>query len=98
MLVWNNAEYDHTYDHSGKRTPLTCAISYDGGRTWRHRKNIEDAPDCEFSNVACAFLTDRRVIVSYFTSKMVDARHPGKFGRERMSLKSAITTIDWLYA
>ena len=98
LLVWNNADYDHTYDHSGKRTPLTIAVSTDEGRTWMHQKNVEDAPDCEFSNVACSVLSDNRVILSYFTSKMVDQANPGKFGRDRMSLKSAITTVDWLYA
>ena len=98
LLVWNNAWYDHTYDHSGKRTPLTVAVSRDEGKSWDSIKNLEDEPDVEFSNVACTHLSDRRMIISYFTSRMRDAAPPGKFGRERMSLKGAITTPDWIYA
>ena len=97
LLVWNNATYDHTYDHSGKRTPLTVAISRDEGHSWTPMKNIEDDPDTEFSNVACTHLSDRRFIISYFTSTMADPNPPGRLGRERMSLKGAISTLDWLY-
>ncbi len=97
LLVWNNALYDHTYDHSGKRTPLTCAISRDEGVTWTHIKNIEDDPSFEFSNVACTHLSNERLIISYFTSRMDDPEPPGRFGRDMMSLKSAITSLDWLY-
>jgi len=98
LLVWNHAQYDHTYDHSGKRTPLTVAISRDEGRGWGHVKQIEEDPAFEFSNVACTHLSDRRLIITYFTSRMRDPEPPGRFGRERMSLKGAITTVDWLYA
>jgi sialidase-1 len=98
LLVWNNATYDHTYDHSGKRTPLTVAVSRDEGHSWGHVKNIEDDPDTEFSNIACTHLSDGRFIVSYFTSTMADSNPPGRLGRERMSLKGAISTADWLYA
>ena len=97
LLVWNNAPYDHTYDHSGKRTPLTVAISRDEGRSWQHIKQIEDDPTFEFSNVACTHLSGRTLIISYFTSRMLDPEPPGKLGRERMSLKGATTTLDWLY-
>ena len=97
LLVWNNALYDHTYDHSGKRTPLSLSISRDGGFTWTSPKNIEDDPTFEFSNVACTHLSDETLIISYFTSKMLEHNHPGKLGRERMSLKAAKTTVEWLY-
>ena len=98
LLVWNNALYDHTYDHSGKRTPLTVAISRDEGKSWGHIKQIEDDPVFEFSNVACTHLSDRKLIISYFASKMLDPEPPGKLGRERMSLKGAITSVDWIYS
>lgn len=98
LLVWNNARYDHTYDHNGNRTPLTSAISTDEGRQWIAIKNIEDASDVEFSNIATAHLSKRRVLITYFTCRMQDPNPPGKFGRDRMSLKGAITTIDRLYA
>ena len=97
LLIWNNSEFDHTYDHSGKRTPLTCAVSRDGGESWHQRKNLEDDPAYEFSNVACSYTDDGRAIVTYFTSRMADPEPPGKFGRSAMSLKGAIFEVEWLY-
>jgi sialidase-1 len=97
LLVWNNSEFDYTYDHSGKRTPLTCAVSTDGGESWMPRKHIEDDPEYEFSNVACSYTTAGKAIVTYFTSKMIDSAPPGKMGRAAMSLKGAIFDVDWLY-
>ncbi len=96
LLVWNHALFDHTYDHSGKRTPLTVAISGDGGVTWRCRKDIETDPVFEFSNIGCSHLSGGRVLISYFTSRMADPEHPGRLGRKRMSLKGALTTVDWI--
>jgi len=35
MVIWNNAKYDmHWRSHYGKRSPLTAAISADGGVTF----------------------------------------------------------------
>jgi sialidase-1 len=98
LLVWNNAPYDHTCGHSGKRTPLTVAVSEDEGRSWGFIKHIEDDPLFEFSNVACTHLAEKKLIISYFTSRMENPEPPGRFGRERMSLKGAITTLDWVYS
>ena len=97
LLVWNNSEYDPAFDHSGKRTPLTCAVSRDGGFSWEHRKNLEDDPTFEFSNVACSYTAAGEAIVTYFTSRMDNPNPPGRLGRAAMSLKGAIFPIDWLY-
>ena len=96
LLIWNNSSYDHTYDHCGKRTPLTVAVSRDEGATWECLKNIETDPLFEFSNIGCSYLSEERILISYFTSKMEDPNPPGRLGRKRMSLKGAITTIDWI--
>ena len=98
LLIWNNSLYDPGFDHWGRRTPLTCAVSQDEGRTWVHRKHIEDDPDWEFSNPACTITEDGRAIVTYFTSKMENRDPPGRLGRTAMSLKAAIVDINWLYA
>lgn len=96
LLIWNNAPYDHTYDHSGKRTPLTVAVSRDGGASWGQLRNIENDPLFEFSNIGCAHLSGERILMTYFTSRMAEPAHPGRLGRERMSLKGALTTVDWI--
>jgi sialidase-1 len=97
LLVWNNAQYDPAYDHSGKRTPLTCAVSRDGGRSWEHRGNLEDDPEVEFSNMGVSYTSSGTVIVTYFASRMADPLPPGRLGRSAMSLKGAIVDVDWLY-
>jgi len=50
LLVWNNSPYDPEFDHYGKRTPLTVAISRDDGRTWENFKDLETDPEWEFTN------------------------------------------------
>lgn len=61
--IWN--------DHSGrfplmkgKRTPLVGALSADGGKTWPHRKLIEDAPDGWYCYTAIHFV-DHAVLLAY---------------------------------
>lgn len=46
------------------RTPLVCAISKDEGRSWRHHKLLESAPDHGFCYPAVHF-TDDAVLLSY---------------------------------
>ena len=97
LIVWNNSLYDPGFNHFGMRTPLTCAISRDEGRTWTCIKNIEDDPEGVFCNTACDFTTRGSVMISYMASRMQDSTPPGKFGATGMSLKVAAVDIDWLY-
>ncbi len=97
LMLWNNSVFDPAFDHSGRRTPLTAAISRDNGFTWDSPKIIEDDPVTEFSNIGCLHLADGRVLVSYFTSRMENPDPPGILGRSLMSLKGALLEIDWLY-
>lgn len=97
LLVWNHASYDHRYNHSGKRTPLSFAVSRDGGRSFGPITDIEDDPATEFTNIGCSYTEDGRVIISYLTSQMIDPEFPGRFGRHRMSLKAAMMRIERLY-
>jgi sialidase-1 len=68
LAIWN--------DHSGKfktakptkeswgRTPLVSAISKDEGKTWRHHRILEKAPDHGFCYIAIHF-TDDAVLLAY---------------------------------
>ena len=98
LLIWNNARFDHRYNHSGLRTPLTCAVSADSGRSWDLLKNLEDDPQTEFTNIGCTYTSAGEAIVTYLTSEMEDPEPPGRFGRHRMSLKAAIVSVDLLGA
>ena len=46
------------------RTPLSCAISHDDGRTWHHHFLLEDAPDHGFCYTAIYFVEDA-VLLAY---------------------------------
>jgi sialidase-1 len=96
ILVWNHSHFDPKYDHSGKRTPLTVAISRDDGRSWTIRNDLETDPTWEFTNPACHFTRGGTVIVTYVASPMDDPEPPGKLGRSRMSLRAAIADSAWL--
>ena len=96
LLIWNDSLYHPHYDHYGKRTPLTAAISRDEGETWENFKNIETDPVFEFTNPACFFIGDQ-VIIIYEASRMDNPEPPGRLGRSRMSMKAAYADIDWFY-
>jgi len=96
-LIWNHGQYDPDYNHFGKRTPLTCAVSQDGGVTWGHVRDIETDPGVEFSNPSCNFFSGGKAIITYFASPMVKADPPGKFGRTRMDLKILVVDESWFY-
>jgi sialidase-1 len=66
LLVWNNT-YTAGAGHGGKRTPLTTAISTDGGRTWLHQRNLEDRADQGYAYTSVTFHRDR-VLLTYYVA------------------------------
>ena len=64
LLVWND-NYEPGIGQSGKRTPLTAAISHDGGKTWGKPKNLEDDPTRTFSYPSMTFVGER-VLLTYY--------------------------------
>jgi len=64
VLIWNN-NIDPTHHHSGKRTPLTIAVSRDEGQTWSSPRNIEDNPDETYAYTSLTFYKDR-MLLSYY--------------------------------
>jgi len=97
LLIWNNSLYDPDFDHCGKRTPLTTAISRDEGKTWENFKDLETDPDYEFTNPSCHFTSRGKVIITYVASKMDNPNPPGQLGRSCMPLKAAIADVEWFY-
>jgi len=97
LLIWNHSGYDPKFDHYGKRTPLSVAVSEDDGETWGRIKNIETDPGWEFTN-PCALVTQEgALLIAYEASKYKDLTPPGRLGRTRMHLKLAVVDVDWLY-
>lgn len=90
MFIWNNSEYDPAYaSHYGKRTPLTVAFSDDSGKTFYGLTDIENDPDCVFTNPAVTWTRDGRCLVTYFTSNY----QPGGFMGGKISLKIAVFSV-----
>ena len=67
VLFWNDSEYIHDHHHLGIRSPLSAAISSDGGRSWRKIGDV-DAGDCMLTNLGCTFLSSGEAIVTYLTT------------------------------
>jgi hypothetical protein len=67
MLVWNDHENVAEAD-KWKRTPLTVAVSSDEGKSWRHKKTIENNVDGWYCYSAAAFVGDR-VLLAYCGSE-----------------------------
>src|SRR5690606_8351353 len=63
LMLWNNHE-DISPALEGKRTPLTAALSLDEGRTWTHRRNLEDLPTGWYCYTALQALDDA-VLLGY---------------------------------
>ncbi len=97
LLIWNDSRFDPDFDHSGKRTPLTTAISRDDGKTWQNRKNIETDPEFEFTNPSCHFTRENKAIIMYESSKMDNPNPPGRLGRSCMPMKAAVADVAWFY-
>jgi hypothetical protein len=87
LLVWN--DHDGVDEaHKGKRTPFCTAISQDDGKTWGHKKTLDDDPDGWFCYTAIEF-NKNRVILAHCAG---DAK-VGRLNRTRMTSFE----IAWLY-
>lgn len=64
LLVYCSGKFVPTHHHSGERTPLTAAVSKDGGKTWRIIGNIAGGPH-EFGATTICFTSKGNVIVGY---------------------------------
>ncbi len=86
LLVWNNV-FDKSKGHGGDRTPLTAAISRDGGTTWENIRNLETDADHTYAYTSLLFHKDR-VLLSYY----VGDRRTGRYSSRFRSLP-----VRWLY-
>jgi len=67
MVIWNNSEYNmHFRSHYGKRSPLTAAISGDGGVTFTDFWDIETDPKTAFSNPGVTWTRDGVCLLTYW--------------------------------
>ncbi|MGG1515919.1 sialidase family protein [Paenibacillus oryzisoli] len=64
LLLWNDSQYEPGKHHFGRRTPLSAAISKDGGESWRRLGNIAEGPN-EYTNLNCMFTKSGKAIITY---------------------------------
>ena len=100
LLVWNN--------NGGHRIPLTAAISPDGGRSWRHLRDLEPfrriPPVNTYAYPSIAF-EDGNVHLTYWDTFRIedDAREDVEmqsgqgFGRRLFHLKYRRLPLSWFY-
>jgi sialidase-1 len=86
LLVWNS-NFEPGKGHGGKRTPLTTAISSDGGKTWTNKRNLESDPNSGYAYTSVLFHKDR-VLFTYYV---------GKIGAGPLSSRFRSLPVRWLY-
>lgn len=78
LAIWNNNPGGST------RNPLTAAVSEDEGQTWKHIRNIEDAPSDAWAYPAVTWIDDA-ALLTYFNYR----------GGHSLHLK--ILPAEWFY-
>lgn len=95
LLIWNGSKYDPKWaSHFGKRTPLSSAISKDGGKTWSKPRHIETDSGWAFSNPGAYFTSKGTLFLNYWACKYTDKGYMSNFP---IDLKAAIVETKWLY-
>ena len=89
LLLWNNSRYMPGGDHFGERTPLTTAVSTDGGQTWRIAGNLAAEPNASYSDLGCVFSSRGEALITY---------RFGKPAWQNLSLRAIIVAQSWFLA
>jgi Neuraminidase (sialidase) len=87
ILVWNDHE-NVDEAHRARRTPFTVAVSQDEGKTWIHKKTLDDDPDGWFCYTAIAIVNERVILAHCAGDSKV-----GHLTRTRMTSFD----LSWLY-
>ena len=100
-LFWNDSLYDPTHHHYGIRTPLSCAISNDGGTTFQKIGDV-DGGDTMLTNLNCTFLASGTAIVTYLhvdDAEVIDGKYQSfkrsPWHSHHVGLKCAQIDREW---
>jgi sialidase-1 len=104
LLLWNDSEYIHEHHHCGIRSPLSAALSSDGGCSWNKIGDIA-AGDSMLTNLGCTFLSSGAAIVTYLATpdpEIVNGVYRGtpstkeeRAAQFEMELKAALIPPAW---
>ncbi|MNI32807.1 BNR/Asp-box repeat protein [compost metagenome] len=98
LLLWNDSQYEPNKHHFGRRTPLSAAVSKDGGESWNRIGNLAEGP-YEFTNLNCMFTKSGKAIVTYMQVEDPAFQEPEKdppFKRVGMDQMVAVMDMDEL--
>jgi sialidase-1 len=84
VLFFNNSKFVPVgHHHYGERTPLSAALSRDGGHKWQIIGNLADDPQAEYTNLDCLFTSRGETILTYMFAKPA-------WNRRHIDLRAAI--------
>ncbi len=89
LIIWNNNPLGNEAGWRG-RSPLTAAISQDGGKHWKPVKNIADDPESAYAYTSITF-TGKRALLTYYHWKK------GKSNFEGTDTVFHSIPIRWFY-
>ncbi|WP_168120870.1 sialidase family protein [Paenibacillus sp. HB172176] len=97
LLLWNDSLYEPGKHHFGRRTPLSAAVSRDGGASWRKIGDIAGGP-YEYMNLNCSFTRSGRAIITYtqVEDPAFELEGDPPFKRDGMHLKAALMETEEL--
>lgn len=94
VLIYNASKYDPRWaSHYGKRTPLSAAVSRDGGKTWSKPRHIETDPGWAFSNPGGLFTSKGTLVLNYWACRY---QPKGYMSNYPIDLKVALIDEKWL--
>jgi sialidase-1 len=64
LLIHNAGKFQPEHHHKGERTPMSAAVSDDGGKTWRNVGDIVGGPH-EFGPGSVCFTSRGKVLIAY---------------------------------
>lgn len=64
LMVYCSGKFEPNHHHSGERTPLTAAVSRDGGKTWGKIGDIVGGHH-EFGATSICFTSSGKVLIAY---------------------------------
>ena len=91
LVIWNNRKDHPPNEQFQRRTPLTSAISHDGGETWTSIRDIEADRSKTYCYTSVTFVGEK-VLLTYYVSERTPAGE-----RVLASLKLKILDLEWFY-
>jgi len=89
LVIWNNRDGYPEYEPFSRRTPLTSAISGDGGKTWKSTRNIEEDRTHTYCYTSVTFVGDRALLTYYLSEILPEGE------RVLANLKLRVMEIEW---